>query len=67
MSALVAQSRAEVTMTLRRGESLLLTIGIPVVLLVFFSTVSVLATPGSRRIDFVTPGILSLCVLSTAM
>jgi ABC-2 type transport system permease protein len=66
MSALLAQSRAEVRMTLRRGESLLLTVGIPVGLLVFFSTVSVLSVPG-RRVDFVTPGILSLCVLSTAM
>ena len=32
-----AQSRAEVRMTLRRGETLLLTVGIPVLLLVFFS------------------------------
>ena len=54
-------------MTLRRGESLLLTVGIPVGLLVFFSTVAVLSVPGVRRVDFVTPGILSLCVLSTSM
>jgi ABC-2 type transport system permease protein len=66
LSALAAQSRAEVRMTLRRGESLLLTIGIPVGLLVFFSTVPVLSVPG-RRVDYVTPGILALCVLSTAM
>ncbi len=67
MSALLAQSRAEVRMTLRRGESLLLTVGIPVGLLVFFSTVSVVGLAHARRVDFVTPGILSLCVLSTAM
>jgi ABC-2 type transport system permease protein len=67
VSVLVAQSRAEVRMTLRRGESLLLTVGIPVGLLVFFSTVSVVALSGIRRVDFVTPGILSLCVLSTSM
>ena len=53
-------------MTLRRGESLLLTVGIPVLLLVFFSSVSVVALEG-RRVDFVTPGILSLCVMSTAL
>ncbi len=34
---LLAQCSAEAGMTLRRGESLLLTIGIPVILLVFFS------------------------------
>jgi len=67
MSALVSQSRAEVTMTLRRGESLLLTVGIPVLLLVFFSSVAVVSVGASRRVDFVTPGILSLCVMSTAM
>ena len=32
-------------MTLRRGETLLLTIGIPVVFLLFFSRVSVVSTP----------------------
>ena len=40
-----AQTRAEVTMTLRRGESVLLTLGIPVGLLVFFSLVDVLPKP----------------------
>ena len=35
-------------MTLRRGETLLLTVGIPVVFLVFFSTVHVVPT-GRRR------------------
>jgi len=54
-------------MTLRRGESLLLTVGIPVVLLVFFSTVSVVAVPAVHRVNFITPGILSLCVLSTSL
>jgi ABC-2 type transport system permease protein len=67
VSALGAQARAEVTMTLRRGESLLLTVGIPVVLLVFFSATSVVSVPGHSRVDFVAPGILSLCVMSTAM
>jgi ABC-2 type transport system permease protein len=67
MSALVAQSRAEVRMTLRRGESLLLALGIPVLLLVFFSTVGIGTLPAAHRVDFVAPGILSLCVLSTAM
>ena len=34
---LAAQTRVELTLTLRRGESLLLVLGIPVLLLVFFS------------------------------
>jgi ABC-2 type transport system permease protein len=54
-------------MTVRRGETLLLTIGIPVVLLVFFSQAHVISTPTSHRIDFIAPGILALCVLSTSL
>jgi ABC-2 type transport system permease protein len=67
MNALTAQTRAEVYMTLRRGETLLLTIGIPVVFLVFFSTVHVVSTPNQKPVDFFVPGILALAVMSTAM
>jgi ABC-2 type transport system permease protein len=67
VNALVAQTRAEVFMTLRRGETLLLTIGIPVLFLLFFSTVHVVPTPHQKAIDFFVPGILALAVMSTAM
>lgn len=69
MRALVAQARTEVLMTLRRGESALLALGIPVVLLAFFSIVDVLPQPGDvdRSVDFLFPGILALAVMSTAM
>jgi ABC-2 type transport system permease protein len=64
---LTAQTGAEIYMTLRRGETLLLTLGIPVVFLLFFSKVSVVSTPTSTPADFFVPGILSLAVMSTAM
>jgi ABC-2 type transport system permease protein len=67
VTALLAQVRAETYMTLRRGETLLLTVGIPVVFLIFFTTVHVVSTPGQKRVDFLVPGILSLAVMSTAM
>ena len=67
MKALLAQTRAEVTMTLRRGETLLLTLGIPLLLLVFFSEVRILPTPGIASVDLVTPGILALAIMSTSM
>jgi ABC-2 type transport system permease protein len=54
-------------MTIRRGETLLLTIGIPVMLLLFFSLTHVTASPGAHRVDFIAPGILALCVLSTSL
>src|ERR1700752_5366497 len=64
---LIAQSGAEISMTLRRGETLLLTIGIPVVFLVFFSRVSVISTPTANPVDFFVPGILPLAVMSPTM
>ena len=44
--------RAELSMTLRRGESLLLTIGIPVLLLAFFSSVHLLPTGTPHPVAF---------------
>jgi ABC-2 type transport system permease protein len=67
MRAWWAQSRAEIRMTVSHGETLLLTVGIPVILLIFFSTVHVTAAPGARRVDFLAPGILALCVMSTSL
>ena len=67
MSAVTAQTAAEVRMTLRRGESLLLTLGIPVLLLVFFSLVDVLPTGTDDPVDFLAPGVLALAVMSAAM
>ncbi len=64
---LTAQTGAEIYMTLRRGETLLLTLGIPVVFLLFFSKVSVVSTPTATPADFFVPGILALAVMSTAM
>jgi ABC-2 type transport system permease protein len=58
---------AELTLTLRRGESVLLTIGIPLLLLVFFSLVDVLPHGDGDAIDFLAPGILALAVMSMAM
>jgi len=69
LALLGAQTAAEVRMTLRRGESVLLTLAIPVGLLVFFSVVDVLPRPAGVRqpVQFLTPGVLALAVMSTAM
>jgi len=67
--ALAAQSRAELVLTLRRGESVLLTLVIPILLLVFFSSVDILPKPVGVQdsVNFLAPGILALAVMSTAM
>jgi ABC-2 type transport system permease protein len=67
MSRLVAQVRTEVMLVARNGEQLLLTLGIPVLLLGFFSVVDVLPTGTDNPIEFLAPGISALAVMSTAM
>lgn len=67
MSMLRAQLRAELQATMRNSEQLLLTLGIPVMLLVFFSLVDILPTGTKDPIDFLAPGVLALAVMSAAM
>lgn len=64
---LAAQARAETLLTLRQGESLLLTMGFPLMILAFFTMVEVIDLPGRNRVDFLVPGVLALAVLSTSM
>lgn len=69
MRPFLAQLRVELLLAARRGETLLLTIGIPLGLLVFFSLVDVLPLPDGveEPVDFLAPGVLALAVLSTGM
>jgi ABC-2 type transport system permease protein len=57
----LAQTAMELRLTLRRGESLLLTLVIPLALLLFFGTVL------DTDLDFLVPGVVTLAVMSTAM
>ena len=66
MRPLIAQLRLELALLSRNGESLLLTLGIPVLLLVFFANVDVLPIDGDP-IRFLAPGVLALAVLSTSL
>src|SRR5579862_7953272 len=67
MRALVAQTAMELRLMSRRGENLLVTLVIPLVLLLFFGSTSVFATAGQNPIDFLVPGILALAIMSTGM
>ena len=67
MKRFLSQLRTELSLMLRNGEQLLLTLGIPVMLLVFFSLVDVLPTDTKNAVDFLAPGVLALAVMSTSM
>ncbi|MEZ3180500.1 ABC transporter permease [Streptomyces pimonensis] len=63
---IAAQAALETRMLLRNGEQLLLTVVIPTLLLVLFSTVDVVDTGEGEAVDFLAPGVLALAVMSTA-
>ena len=65
--AVAAQTRIEMLLTVRRGESLLVTLVIPLGILVFFSSVDAVNTTYKEPVDFLVPGVLALAVMSSAM
>jgi len=69
MKAFLTQTRTELILSLRNGEQLLVSIAIPLLLLVFFSSVEVLPLPDGvdKGVQFLPPGILALAVMSSAM
>ncbi len=65
--AVAAQTRVELLLTLRRGESLVVSLAIPVGILVFFAKVAQVQTDLKDPVQFLVPGVLALAVMSTAM
>ncbi|MGW0559176.1 ABC transporter permease [Streptomyces sp. NPDC003016] len=63
---IAAQTVFETKMLLRNGEQLLLTVVIPALLLVLFSSVDIIDTGTGKAVDFLAPGVLALAVMSTA-
>ncbi len=63
---LLALLRVDLRSAIRDNEQLLLTIGIPAALLIFFSSVDVLPTGEGDPVEFLAPSILALAVLSMA-
>lgn len=65
--AVLAQARLETRLLLRSSESLLVTLGIPLGVLVFFSLVPVLPTGGVDAVTFLVPGVLALSATATGL
>ncbi|MCU1592401.1 MAG: putative transporter permease protein [Frankiales bacterium] len=64
---LASQTRAELTLLLRNGEQILLTLVIPLGLLLVLSKASFVTVPtGHDRVGFFVPGVMALAVMSTA-
>jgi ABC-2 type transport system permease protein len=67
IQSVAAQTRMEIMLTLRRGENLLVTLVIPVVLLIFFASTNIIPASVGAPLDFLVPGILALAIISTGM
>lgn len=67
MKALRAQYLAELRQMLRQGEQLLVAVGVPVGVLIFFGTVDVGTFRDGTAVRYLVPGTLALGCMSTAM
>src|SRR3954471_3989284 len=66
-SATLAHASMELRLTARRGENVLVTIVIPVVVLLFFATAGVVQTGTGDPVVFLVPGAIALAVIATSL
>src|SRR5712692_687813 len=64
---IAAQAQVELLLTLRRGESVLITLIVPVLLLIFFASLNIVPTSSGKAVDFLLPGILALAIMAAGM
>lgn len=67
VKAILAQTAMEFRLLLRAPESLVVILGIPLGILVFFSLVDVLPTGDRDAVTFLVPGVLSISVAATGL
>ncbi|MGK5678289.1 ABC transporter permease [Actinoplanes sp. URMC 104] len=65
-SVVASQIRMELTLTARRGEAVVLAMGVPLLVLLGAGLTKATNVPGDDRLAFVVPGVLALTVMSTA-
>jgi ABC-2 type transport system permease protein len=65
--SIAAMTAMELRLVLRRGENLFATIVIPTIVLVLFSSISILPAGTGRRVDFLLPGTIALGIVATSL
>jgi ABC-2 type transport system permease protein len=65
--AILAMTAMELRLTLRRGETLVATAVLPVVVLLFFSSVTVIPVDAGRPVDFLLPGSIAFAIIATSL
>jgi len=64
---ILTQAQFELLLTLRRGENILITLIVPVMLLIFFASLNIVPAVSGRAVNFLLPGILALAVMAAGM
>ena len=64
---ILTQTQFELLLTLRRGENILVTLIVPVMLLIFFASLNIIPAVNGQAVDFLLPGILALAVMAAGM
>jgi ABC-2 type transport system permease protein len=65
--ATLALTAMELRLALRRGETLVATAVLPVVVLLFFSSVSIIPVNAGRPVDFLLPGSIAFAIIATSL
>jgi ABC-2 type transport system permease protein len=65
-AVLAKQTRMELLLTARRGEAVVLAMGVPLLVLLGAGLTTATTLPTTDRIGYVVPGVLALTVMSTA-
>ncbi len=65
LQRVLAQARLELRLLVRSGESLVVTFGIPLGMLVFFGTVDLLPLDAANPLDVLLPGSIAVAVMAT--
>lgn len=63
----LTQTQFELLLTLRRGENILVTLIVPVLLLIFFASLNIVPAVHGRAVNFLLPGILALAIMAAGM
>ncbi len=64
---ILTQVQFELLLTLRRGENILVTLIVPVMLLIFFTSLNIVPAVNGSAVTFLLPGILALAIMAAGM
>ncbi len=64
---ILQQVKFELLLTARRGENVLITLIVPVLLLIFFTSLNIIPGQNGSAVNFLLPGILALAIIAAGM